>query len=341
MSHQAAWIKEPHASLAVDEAPTPTPGPGELLIKVKIIGFSPLEAKIQKSALIPIPYPNILGMSFAGIVEDVGPDVTDFKRGDRIATIRDGPKAADPRFGAYQQYALASQTSTSKLPDGVTLENGATSILNLAAVATALSIFMGLDHPSPTSKAEANGKKILVYGGSSSAGGLATSYATAAGYEVITTSSPKHKDFVQSLGPSVIIDHSQSSEKLVSNIRSHGPYEAIFDAIGLPSVTEVLAEYLHSLGGGTYYSLGFPEKPLPDNVQCKFAPYSLSLDKPEYRDFRAWFYNELVPRGLQTGIIVPTRPQWVECGLGQAQKALDLMMDGSVSGRKLLMDLKA
>jgi NADPH:quinone reductase-like Zn-dependent oxidoreductase len=48
MSHQAAWIKEPHASLAVDEAPTPTPGPGELLIKVKIIGFSPLEAKIQK-----------------------------------------------------------------------------------------------------------------------------------------------------------------------------------------------------------------------------------------------------------------------------------------------------
>lgn len=48
MSHQAAWIKEQHANLVVDEAPTPSPGPGELLVKVKVIGFSPLEAKIQK-----------------------------------------------------------------------------------------------------------------------------------------------------------------------------------------------------------------------------------------------------------------------------------------------------
>lgn len=48
MSNQAAWIKEQHANLVVDTAPLPTPGPGELLVKVKAIGFSPLEAKIQK-----------------------------------------------------------------------------------------------------------------------------------------------------------------------------------------------------------------------------------------------------------------------------------------------------
>jgi len=48
MSHQAALIKEQHADLVVDKVSTPTPGPGELLVKVKVIGFSPLEAKIQK-----------------------------------------------------------------------------------------------------------------------------------------------------------------------------------------------------------------------------------------------------------------------------------------------------
>ena len=48
MSHQAAWIKEQHANLVVDKASTPTPGPGELLVKVQAIAFSPLEAKIQK-----------------------------------------------------------------------------------------------------------------------------------------------------------------------------------------------------------------------------------------------------------------------------------------------------
>ncbi|KAK4940570.1 hypothetical protein LTR10_019329 [Elasticomyces elasticus] len=341
MSHQAAWIKEQHANVVVDAAPNPTPGPGELLVKVKVIGFSPLEAKIQKLALIPIPYPNVLGMSFAGIVESVGPDVSSFKPGDEVATVRDGSKGGDPRFGAYQQYALASQTSTAKLPHGVTLETGATSILNLAAVATALSIYMGLDRPSFTSKAEANGKKILIYGGSSPAGGLATSYATAAGYEVITTSSPKNKDFVQSLQPSIIIDHTQPGEEILSNIRSHGPYEAIFDAIGSSDVTEVLAEYLTSIGGGSYNSLNVSEGPLPANVERKFAPYSLSMDKPEHADFRTWFYTELVPKGLQTGIITPTRPQWIDGGLGQAQKALDLMMEGKISSRKLLTDPSA
>jgi NADPH:quinone reductase-like Zn-dependent oxidoreductase len=289
--------------------------------------------------MIPIPYPNILGMSFAGTVESVGPDVSDFKPGDRIATIRDGPKAADPRFGAYQQYALASQTSASKLPDGVSLENAATSILNLASVTTAFSLYMGLDRPSLAGKPAANGKKILVYGGSSSTGGLAISYATAAGYQVVTTSSPKHRDFVQSLNPStIIIDHSQPSKNITANIESHGPYDAVFDTIGLAPVPELLGEYLQSIGGGTYYSLVYPEKPLPENVQCIFAPYSLALDKPENRDFRTWFYTELVPKGLEKGIITATRPQWVVGGLDHAQKALDLMMDGKVSGGKLLID---
>jgi NADPH:quinone reductase-like Zn-dependent oxidoreductase len=277
-------------------------------------------------------------MSFAGIVESVGSDVTAFKPGDKVATIRDGPKAADPRFGAYQQYALASQTSTSKLPDKVALETGATSILNLAAVATAFSLHMGLDRPVPTSKAASKGKKILIYGGSSPAGGLGTSYATAAGYEVITTSSPSNQAFVQSLGPSSIIDHTLPQEELLSMIQSLGPYDVIFDAIGLPPVSELLGKYLHAVGGGTYWSTGLPTQPLPDNVQCKFAPYSLAMDKPENHEFRAWFYQELVPKGLETGIIVPTRAQWIEGGLGQAQEALDRMLKGEVSGRKLLMD---
>ena len=267
--------------------------------------------------------------------------MTAFKPGDKVATIRDGPKVADPRFGAYQQYALASQTSTSKLPDKVTLETGATSILNLAAVATAFSLHIGLDRPVPTSKVEVKGKKILIYGGSSPAGGLGVSYATAAGYEVITTSSPKNKGFVQSLGPSSIIDHTLPQEELLSTMQSLGPYEFIFDAIGLPPTSDLLGRYLHAIGGGTYWSTGLPGKPLPDDVQCKFAPYSLAMDKPENHEFRAWFYQELVPKGLESGIIVPTRPQWIEGGLDQAQEALDRMLKGEVSGRKLLMDPSA
>ena len=44
----ASWIKEKCASCVVDPAETPTPGPGELLIKVECIAFSPIEFKIQR-----------------------------------------------------------------------------------------------------------------------------------------------------------------------------------------------------------------------------------------------------------------------------------------------------
>ena len=47
-THTAAWIKTKHAALEVGLAETPTPGPGELLVKIKLIAFSPIEARLQK-----------------------------------------------------------------------------------------------------------------------------------------------------------------------------------------------------------------------------------------------------------------------------------------------------
>lgn len=280
-------------------------------------------------------------MSFAGIVESVGSDVTNFRPGDKIATVRDGSKGGDLRFGAFQQYALASQYTTSKLPESVTLEEAAASILNLAAVASALSIHIKLQRPSLTKPADPQSSKILIYGGSGSAGGLAVCYARAAGYRVITTSSLKNKDYVQHLGPIAVIDHNQHQENLVKEIESHGPYEIVFDASGLPVAVDVLGEYMHANGGGTFYTLDAPDRPLPDDVKRYFAPYSLWMDKPEHHDFRAWFYTELVPKGLKTGIIVPTRPRQLEGGLSQVQKGLDTLMEGQISGAKILLDLSS
>jgi NADPH:quinone reductase-like Zn-dependent oxidoreductase len=48
MSNKAAWIPAAKAQLTVGDAETYTPGTGELLVKVRSIGFNPIEAKIQK-----------------------------------------------------------------------------------------------------------------------------------------------------------------------------------------------------------------------------------------------------------------------------------------------------
>jgi NADPH:quinone reductase-like Zn-dependent oxidoreductase len=341
MSQQAAVIRAAHAQLVVEDHAIPTPGPGQLLVKIKAIGFSPLEAKIQKYAMIPLTYPNVLGTSYAGIVESVGEGVTKAKAGDQVAVVRTRFQMQS-EFGAFQQYALAGETSTSKLPESVSLDDAASTILNLAAIASAFSIVMGLDRPSLTDKAKPNGKKIFLYGGSSPAGGLGVSYAVAAGYTVVTTSSPANKEFVQSLGPAVILDHTASN--IADETASHGPYDAIFDAIGFPAVTDLIAPYLSSVGGGTYYSfvpLTGSESPLPKDVQRVSQPFSFAMDEEKNHEFRDWFYNELLPKGLESGVIVPTREQWLEGGLAKAQEALDLMLAGKVSGRKLLLDPNA
>ncbi|KAF7186104.1 Dehydrogenase azaJ [Pseudocercospora fuligena] len=338
MTHQAAWIKSKNAVLEVGQFETPSPGPEGLLVKVEAIAFSPVESKVQRFEVHPIKYPHILGFSFAGTVQAVGPDAEGFAKGDRITTLRPHSKLNDNRFGAFQQYALASVHSSAKLLPNTTLEAGAATILNLATITAAFSVFQGLNRPSLSDSPSSKGQKILVYGGSSSCGGLAIRYAAAAGYEVVTTSSPKNMNDVASLKPNVIIDHTKPAGEVVKALQGHGSYYRILDTIGVPSVTKILADYLSSVGGGSYNTL-IPvlpgTDPLPDNVERKFESYGWAISQDE--SLQEWFYNKLLPKGLESGIIVPTKPRWIEGGLHATQRALDMMHNGEVSGCKFIL----
>lgn len=280
-------------------------------------------------------------MSFAGTVEVVGPEVTGFKKGDNIAAIRAGKNQSDLRFGAFQRYALASTSSTAKLAPSTPFHGASAAILNLATVVSALNIHLGLECPPLSGTPTPKNKKILIYGGSSSCGGLAIKYATSAGYTVVTTSSQRNWDFVKSLGPSHIIDHNLPAEDVVAELKAHGPYDKIFDAIGLPSVTSIMIDYLASLGGGSYNTLIPPvsgTRTIPDSVKRIFASYSFALDEEAHKPLARWIYEEYLPEGLESGLIVPTRQHVVTGGLEKVQDVLDLMMEGGVSGKKLVMD---
>ena len=267
--------------------------------------------------------------------------MTNFEAGDKVAAIRTGKNLGDPRFGAFQKYGLATTYSTAKLLPSTPVSEAAAVILNLAAVVSALSIHLSLTRPPLSGSPEPQGKKVLIYGGSSASGQLAVKYAASAGYKVITTSSPQNRDFVASLGPTHIIDHKLPPASIVAALQAQGPYYKIFDTIGLPPVTNIMVEYLSAIGGGSYNTfiplLG-PEKPIPENVERKFAPYSWAFEEEANKHIAKWFYEEYVPQGLESGLIVPNRLEVVEGGLGKVQDVLDLMMKGGVSGKKLVMD---
>ncbi|KAF2492190.1 GroES-like protein [Lophium mytilinum] len=348
MSNQAAWIKSAGANLTLDSAETPTPTPNQLLIKTGAIGLNPIEAKLQKFKVFPIPYPNILGMSFAGTVEQVGSSVTDFKAGDRVAVHRSSGGGKDPAkafeqtsTGSYQKYVIADAHLTAKLEDNVTFEAGAAAITNLATAVSALAIFLRLDRPNPKGPNPANKeKKVLIYGGSSSVGGFAVHFAARAGYTIITTSSPQNLPTVTSLHPAKIIDHTQPASSIIEELKAAGPYDAVFDTIGLPSVTTILGQVLAEQGGN-FYATQPPFGPLdlPKNVERKFESFPTAFENPENEEYRQWFYGifgKYLGMGLANDLIGPEKIEIVDGGLEAIQGALDRLIEG-VSGKKLVV----
>lgn len=294
------------------------------------------------------PHPAILGTSFAGTVLAAHPSISaSFPPGTRVAVNRSDRTLADPSQGAYQQFALADVSTTTLVPDHVPLESAAAVMINLTTMVGAMSVHMGLERPPTPGDtgvvgAARAGKRVLVYGGSSSCGGLGTRYASDAGYEVVTTSSPRNRAFVQGLGARAVVDHSRSEEEVVAELRALGPYDAIVDCVSLPPSFEILRKLLGDEGGVVFglHPLKGPrfQYEFPECVVYRYYPMAWALEEEENRELAEWYYKEYLPQGLASGRIVPTRHEVVAGGLGMVQETLDRLAAGGSSGHKLVLN---
>jgi NADPH:quinone reductase-like Zn-dependent oxidoreductase len=83
-TNQAAWLIKAGTLLKVGEAPMPTAGLGELVIKNSAIAINPLDCHMQDIGVFVQQFPAIFGCDVAGEVYEVGPETQRFKKGDRI-----------------------------------------------------------------------------------------------------------------------------------------------------------------------------------------------------------------------------------------------------------------
>mgnify|MGYP003352049269 FL=1 len=83
--------------------------PNEVLILNKSIGLNYIDI-YHRTGLYPLPLPNGIGLEAAGVIEEVGSDVKEFKVGDRVAHA-----AAPP--GAYSEKQVYPQEKIVKIPD--------------------------------------------------------------------------------------------------------------------------------------------------------------------------------------------------------------------------------
>ncbi|KAH6989785.1 chaperonin 10-like protein [Ilyonectria sp. MPI-CAGE-AT-0026] len=114
----------------------PTLGPGHVLIKVFVAGSNPKDWKVSE-------YHGLQrfnsGDDIAGVVHAVGPGVSEFQPGDRVASMHNSVTPA----GAYAEYVIGPVDTTFRIPDGTSFEEAAT--IPLAALTAAVLLHRGLD----------------------------------------------------------------------------------------------------------------------------------------------------------------------------------------------------
>ncbi|MEN9682904.1 MAG: hypothetical protein RIQ99_1908 [Pseudomonadota bacterium] len=193
----------------------PTPGAGEVLVRIKSAGLNPVDFK-TRSGLIRIiqsyPLPAVMGNELAGVVEAIGPGVTRFAPGDRVYART--PKHA---MGAFAEFAALPEGLLAKIPDGLDFVTAAG--IPLAGL-TALQALRDEMHLGP-------GSRVFIPGGAGGVGTFAIQIAKWLGAEVITTASPRGHDLVKRLGADQVIDY--TTQAFTDHVHA---VDGVFDLIG-------------------------------------------------------------------------------------------------------------
>ena len=210
--NEAAWLPAKHAKLEVKAASYRSPGKNEIVVKNHAVAVNPVDWFKQLTGNLMfswIKYPSILGSDVAGEVVEVGEAVSRFSVGDRVLghALGMSKERNTPAEGAFQAYTVLLDYMAAPIPNAMSYESAAVLPLGVSTAACGLfqKDYLALQHPSISPKP--TGKTLLVWGGSTSVGSNAIQLAVAAGYEVITTASPRNFDYVRRLGASQVFDY--------------------------------------------------------------------------------------------------------------------------------------
>ena len=119
--------------LEVGEVPRPEPGEAQVLVRVEAVGVNFIEV-YQRTGLYPVPLPATPGTEAAGVVAALGPGVTGFRVGDRVASTN--------MMGAYAEYGLVAADRLTLVPEGVSTHQAAAVLLQgMTAHYLAMSTF--------------------------------------------------------------------------------------------------------------------------------------------------------------------------------------------------------
>ena len=193
--------------MKLDEIERPVPAADELLVKVYASGVNPVDWIIREGengfkSFLTLPM--TLGCDVAGIVDEIGSEVTGFQKGDAVFGV-----ANFPGNGSYAEYCAAKASQFAGKPNSVSFIEAAGVPLAGLTAWTAVVVDGQLQA----------GQRILIQGASGGVGSLAVQFAKAKGAYVIGTASAGNLDYLKELGVDEVIDYqNQPIEDLVHDI---------------------------------------------------------------------------------------------------------------------------
>ena len=209
-------------NLQLRDLKNPSPNDNEVLVRVRAASINPVDGHLIRGAWMMRPMTGLrkprntrFGTDFAGIIEAVGKDVTNFKSGDEVFGAKNGAVA--------DYICVKANRAIVMKPSNITFEQAGS--VGVAGV-TALQ---GLRDKGRIQA----GQKVLINGASGGVGTFAVQIAKSFGAEVTGVCSTRNVDLVKSIGADHVIDYTRQDFT-----RTDQPYDMIYDLVGNHSFSE-------------------------------------------------------------------------------------------------------
>jgi NADPH:quinone reductase len=203
------------------DLPRPVPEATQVVVRVHASGVNPLDTKIRagKAGHAHQPLPAVLGLDMAGVVEEVGHDVSAFHPGDEVYGMVGGVGGLQ---GTLAAYVVADAELLALKPKSLCMREAA------ALPLVTITAWEGL-----VDRAKVHGdKKVLIHAGAGGVGHVAVQLAKALGAEVFATVSPDKRAIAEGFGAIAIDYRALSPEQYVALHTSGEGFDVIYDTVG-------------------------------------------------------------------------------------------------------------
>ncbi|KAI1383948.1 GroES-like protein [Hypoxylon trugodes] len=317
----------PGPKVEIVDSPIPKPNADQILIKVVVSGSNPKDWKVPNFRKDTTNQ----GDDIAGIVEEVGSNVTEFKPGDRVAALHE---VLNPVGGSYAEYAISYDHAAFHLPQKTTFEEGST--IPLAALTAVVGLYSTLGLPQPWLPAT-EPTPLVVYSAASAVGAFAVQLARKSNIHPIIAVAGKSQAFVETL-----IDRSKGDTIIDYRIGDEAVVEALKKALGeskLLYAFDAVSEHgsyvnlSKVLAQGSKLALVLPAGNFEFPSYITASTFNLGPIHKNQKDL-GFVYSRFFTRGLQEGWLKAHPQEIVPGGLGGIQKALEDLQAGKANAIK-------